>query len=269
MLVIYMSLSLLLLVAGGCKEKTVETYVTGITDLTGEEEQVLKLEYNHDGKITKYGDAPVTYDGDQITIGQVDCLNTGDKLWHVTFKMGKGKAKESTARCMLKLDDGVYEADKRTSYEYRGDTVLIISDYRAVSDHRFLRNVQGKYLFDRSGRLSEVTTVFTEANDSVSRRRTYYNYDNNITYQANLNLQAYVIDGDGLDGFLYFLLNLGKFRNRTALPNDIKYSMDRHPDAGRMHVNYRLDDERPIRIEVLYDYAKLLSRIDLSYHPLD
>ena len=45
---------------------------------------------------------------------------------------------------------------------------------------------------DRLGRLKEVMTVFTEANDSVSSCHTYYNYDNNINYQANLNLQAYV-----------------------------------------------------------------------------
>lgn len=47
-------------------------------------------------------------------------------------------------------------------------------------------------------------TVFTEANDSVSSCHTYYNYDNNINYQANLNLQAYVIDYDGVDSFFYF-----------------------------------------------------------------
>ena len=30
-----------------------------------------------------------------------------------------------------------------------------------------------------------------------------------------------------------------------------------------------LDDENPVRIEVLYNYTKLLSRIDLSYNPLN
>ena len=34
-----------------------------VTDLTGEEEQVLKLEYDRDGKIIKYGDTPVRYEG--------------------------------------------------------------------------------------------------------------------------------------------------------------------------------------------------------------
>ena len=138
-----------------------------------------------------------------------------------------------------------------------------------TSDYRFLKKVQGKYVFDQLGRLKEVMTVFTEANDSVSSCHTYYNYDNNINYQANLNLQAYVIDYDGVDSFFYFLLNLGQLRNRTALPNDIGYCMNHGLSTYNVHANYRLDDENPVRIEVLYNYTKLLSRIDLSYNPLN
>ena len=265
----YISLLVLLFVADGCKEKKADTYVTKVTDLTGEEEQVLKLEYDRDGKIIKYGDTPVRYEGDQITIGQMDCLNTGNKLFNVTFQIGKGKARESRARCMLKVGEEVYEADKQTVYDYKGDTIFINSDYRATSDYRFLKKVQGKYVFDQLGRLKEVMTVFTEANDSVSSCHTYYNYDNNINYQANLNLQAYVIDYDGVDSFFYFLLNLGQLRNKTALPNDIGYCMNHGLSTYNVHANYRLDDENPVRIEVLYNYTKLLSRIDLSYNPLN
>ena len=88
----YISLLVLLFVADGCKEKKkADTYVTKVTDLTGEEEQVLKLEYDRDGKIIKYGDTPVRYEGDQITIGQMDCLNTGNKLCNVTFQIGKAR----------------------------------------------------------------------------------------------------------------------------------------------------------------------------------
>ena len=46
----YISLFTLLLVIGGCKEKVADMYVARITDLTREEEQVLKLEYDHDGR---------------------------------------------------------------------------------------------------------------------------------------------------------------------------------------------------------------------------
>lgn len=265
----YISLFSLLFAFGGCKEKIADAYVTKVTDLTGEEEQVLKLEYDYDGKIIKYGDTPVTYDGDQIVIGQMDCLNIGNKLCNVTFKMGKGKAQESRARCMLKLKNETYEAEKQTTYDYKGDTIIFISDYRTVSEHRFLRNVQGKYVFDQLGRLKEVITAFTEANDSVSSCHTYYNYDNNINYKANLHLQAYVVDRDGLDAFFYFLLDLGQFKNKTALPNDIGYCLDHGISTYNIHANYRLEDENLVRIEVLYNYTKLLSRIDLFYDPLN
>lgn len=265
----YVFLLLLLFAAGGCKEKKVDAYVAKITDLTGEEEQVIKLDYDSDGNIIKYGDTPVKYDGDQIVIGQMDCLDDGNKLCSVTFKMGKGKARESRSRCMLKVKGQIFEADKQTTYEYRGDTINILSDYRSVSDRHLLRNVRARYTFDNEGKLKEVVTVYTEANDSVSRCHTYYNYDNNINYEANLNLQAYVIDRDGLDGFFYFLLNLGQFKNRTSLPNDIGYCLDHGTSTYNVHANYRLDDENPVRIEVLYNYTKLLSRIDLTYTPLD
>lgn len=265
----YISLLLLLSVVGGCKEQMVGMYVTKVTDLTGEEEQILKLEYDRDGKIIKYGDTPIKHEGEQIIIGQMDCLKTGNKFCNVTFQMRKGKAQESRNRCMLKMKEGVYEADKQTFYSYKGDTVFINSDYRATSDCRFLRNVQGKYVFDQLGRLKEVITVFTEANDSVSSCHTYYNYDNNISHQANLNLQAYVIDYDGVDSFFYFLLNLGRLANRTALPNDIGYCMDYGLSTYNVHVNYRLDDKKPVRIEVLHNYTKLLSRIDLFYNSLN
>lgn len=59
----------------------------------------------------------------------------------------------------MKVEEEVYEVDKQTVYDYKGDTIFINSDYRATSDYRFLRKVQGKYVFDQLGRLKEVMTV--------------------------------------------------------------------------------------------------------------
>ena len=87
----YISLLILLFVVGGCKEKIADMYVTKVTDLTGEEEQVLKLEYDRDGKIIKYGDTPVRYEGDQITIGQMDCLKTLQCYVSNRKRQGEGK----------------------------------------------------------------------------------------------------------------------------------------------------------------------------------
>lgn len=266
----YVFLLLLLSMGEGCKEKKVDPYVIKVVDLTGEEEQVLKVEYDRDGNIIKYGETPVEYDGDQIIIGEVKCPGSGEGLNSVTFKMGKGKARESSAHGMWKIKDSIYlEVEKQTCYEYIGDTINILSDYWKVPDRSLLRNVHGKYIFDKEGRLKEVITTSTEANDSVSSCHTYYNYDNNLNYQANLNLQAYVIDRDGMDTFFYFLLNLGQFKNRTALPNDIGYCLNHGLSTYNIHANYRLDNDNLVRIEALYNYTKLLSRIDLFYLPSD
>lgn len=100
--------------------------------------------------------------------------------------------------------------------------------------------------------------VFIEVNDSVFSCYIYYNYDNNINYQVNLNLQVYVIDYDGVDSFFYFLLNFGQLRNRIVLFNDIGYCMNYGLSIYNVYVNYCLDDENLVRIEVLYNYIKFL-----------
>lgn len=248
-----------------CKEKIDKTCVAKITDLTGDEEQISDVVYDGDGRLIKYGETPITYEGDKVVVGGMDCLNTGSKLCAVTFKMVKGKAKESRAKCVLKAGAKTFEATKMTTYDYGADTLRILSEYFALSDNRFLRRVCAKYVFDADRKLKEVITSYKEHNDSLSSCHSYYNYDNNIGYEANLNLQAYVIERDGLDNFFYFLLNLGDFRNKSVLPNDIGYCLNHGMETYNIHANYRLDDEYPIRIEMLYNYTKLLSRIDLSY----
>ncbi|WP_455673354.1 hypothetical protein [Phocaeicola sp.] len=255
----------LVLILFSCKESTDGLLITKVTDLTGDEEVISDIEYDGDGRIVKYGETPIKYEGDRVTVGEMDCLDTGSRLCTVTFKMVKGKAKESKARCMLKLGLNAYEANKATVYEYGADTLRVQSEYYAVSDNRFLRYVCGKYVFGEEGKLVEVITAYREANDSTSVCHTYYNYDNHINYEANLNLQAYIVDRDGLDSFFYFLLNMGGLRDKTSLPNDIGYCLNHGTDTYNVHANYRLDNESPVRIEVLYNYTKLLSRIDLVY----
>lgn len=261
-------LSALLVVCSGCKKNVEEWRVAKVTDLTGEEEVVSDIVYDNDGRVVQYGETPITYEGDKVVIGEMNCAKTESKLCSVTFKMVKGKAKESKTHCVFKLGADTCEANKTTIYEYGADTICVQSDYRAVADNRFLREVCGKYVFDGTGKLKEVITTTREANDSTSTCYTYYNYDSHIGYQANLNIQAYVVNRDGLDSFFYFLLNLGDFRKNTLLPNDIGYCVSHGSNTYNVHANYRLDNESPTGIEVLYDYTKLLSRFELSYKNL-
>ena len=129
--------------------------------------------------------------------------------------------------------------------------MCIKSDYFGVEGNDFLKRVCTKYIFGDDGKLMESITSHHELNDSTYVCHSYYNYDS-----------------DGLDGFFYFLLNLGDFRVDTVLPNDIGRCVNHGAETYNVHANYRLDDESPIKIEVLYNYTKLLSRIELSYKSL-
>lgn len=182
--------------------------------------------------------------------------------------MAKGKAIESRTRCLLKRGSVTWDVFKTSTYEYGADTLCIKSDYFGVEGNDFLKRVCTKYIFGDDGKLMESITSHHELNDSTYVCHSYYNYDNHINYRANLNIQAYVMDSDGLDGFFYFLLNLGDFRVDTVLPNDIGRCVNHGAETYNVHANYRLDDESPIKIEVLYNYTKLLSRIELSYKSL-
>lgn len=255
----------LVLVCFGCKESAEKPLVVQVTDLTGDEEVVSDLVYDNDDRIISYGNTPIAYESGRVTVGEMVCQGTGTRLHSAVFKLVKGKAKESRARCMLKIGCDVHEADKATIYEYEADTLCIRSDYHAVDDHRFLRHTCGKYIYDKDGNLKEVIMDYREADDSVSNCHTYYSYDAHIGYQSNLNLLAYVMDREGLDSFFYFLLNLGPVKNNTLLPNDIGYCLNHGSDEYNVHANYRLENESPVRIEVLRDCTKLLSRIDLVY----
>lgn len=264
----YFLLAFLLLANSSCKERQDEKTVVRVTDLTGEEEVILDIDYDDDGRIVRYGKTSIRYEGDKISIGEADCFYSGDRLCSVTFEMAKGKAIGSHTRYLLKRGSEMLDVFKNSTYEYGADTVCIKSDYFKVEKNTFLKHVCTKYVFGKDGKLIESIASHRESNDSAYVCYSYYNYDSNITYRANLNMQAYVMDGDGLDCFFYFLLNLGRF-NTTALPNDVGRCVNHDSETFNVHANYKLDDEFPVKIEVLYDYTKLLSRIELSYKPLD
>lgn len=258
-------LLLLLWVCAGCKEVVKAPLLTKVADVMREGVPALNLGYDRDGNITQYGNTPIKYNGDQIIVGAMDIPGSDGKLLEAVFTIGKGRAKESHARCILETKHGEVEAEKKTTYQYQADTLIIHSDYYSVADRSFIRNVQGKYVLDGQKRMSEVRLTYREANDSVYSRCAHYNYENNLSSVANLNLQAYVVDHDGADGFLYFLLNLARFSDCGPLPNDIDYSLEPSGALFGLHANYRMIGEQAIRIEVLRENAELLSRIDLSY----
>ena len=137
----YIVVSFLLFANLSCKENKDETLIAKVTDLTEEEEVISDIEYDGDGRIIRYGDTPIVYAGDKVTIGKMDCLHSGNKLCSVTFKMAKGKAIESRTRCLLKRGSETWDVFKTSTYEYGADTLCIKSDYFGVEGNDFLKLV--------------------------------------------------------------------------------------------------------------------------------
>ena len=148
----YIVVSFLLFANLSCKDNKDETLIAKVTDLTGEEEVISDIEYDSDGRIIRYGDTPIVYEGDKVTVGEMDCLHSGSKLCSVTFKMAKGKAIESRTRCLLKRGAETWGAFKTSTYEYGADTLCIRSDYFGVEEKNFLKHVCTKYIFTKPWR---------------------------------------------------------------------------------------------------------------------
>ena len=155
----YIVVSFLLFANLSCKENKDETLIAKVTDLTEEEEVISDIEYDGDGRIIRYGDTPIVYAGDKVTIGKMDCLHSGNKLCSVTFKMAKGKAIESRTRCLLKRGSETWDVFKTSTYEYGADTLCIKSDYFGVEGNDFLKRVCTKYIFGDDGKLMESITM--------------------------------------------------------------------------------------------------------------
>lgn len=256
---------LLMCMCVACKEEVKPPLVMRIADVMREGVPALDLVYDRDRNVIQYGSTPIKYYGDQIIVGGMDVPGQSCKLLEATFNIGKGRAKDSHARCILQTDEGELEVEKKTIYEYNADSLIIHSVYHAMADHSFVREVKGKYVLDDKKRLAEVILTYREANDSIFSRCTHYRYDNNLCSVANLNLQAYVIDYDGTDDFFYFLLNLAQLPNCGPLPNDVACSSKPDGASYGIHANYRMNGENAIRIETLREDAKLLSRVELAY----
>lgn len=255
----------LLCVCAGCREKKNTSMVIKVMDRLQEGLPGLDVAYDCNGNVIQYGNTSIKYKGDQIIVGAMDMSEPDGKLLEAVFVIGKGRAQESRARCMLKTENGELEVEKQTTYKYRPDALNITSNYYSVADRKFIRNVEGEYVFDDEKRITEVNFVYREANDSVYSRYFCYNYDNNLCFESNLNLQAYMIAHDGVDSFLFFLLNLAQI-SYGSLPNDIvAYSSESDGMAFKRHANYRMAGEKVTRLEILYGRANLVLRLDLSY----
>ena len=225
-----------------------------------------ELEYDYKGRLVRYGNMPITYARGSVLIHFVRDDEPQDGMISAFFRLCDGRACKSEVRCLVEKDSTEVKAHKITEYEWHGDTLVMSSVWRSAENGCLLRKSEARYVYDTENRLTEAITSSTDAEGKEASCHSYYEYGNNIRYTANLNLQAFFVDREGWDAFFFFLLNMSGRPQAFALPNRIRHCVN-HGDA--MYIAdglYRLEGERPVRLEIISEEAKLKARYEFGYY---
>ncbi|MBR5193373.1 MAG: hypothetical protein IKW37_03020 [Bacteroidaceae bacterium] len=261
-------LALLLLpmvqVLDSCWHSSEKVCLTKVTDLKGDGKHVWDLEYDASRRLVRYGDTPISYGNDQITVGEMEWDSKGDHMYHATFRLNKNGTHESNAHCRLMVKGDVVDAWKKTSYRETKDTLFVLSNYYVEGIDNPIREVEAKYVFDTQNRLIEIISAYSDSGAN-HKCHCFYEYNANIHYDSNLNLQAFLVDREGLDTFFYLLLNLGKRQTQGALPEHIRHCVNQGKAMYVADGLYCLEGDIPTRAEVISLQAELKARLEFEH----
>ncbi|MGL5938601.1 MAG: hypothetical protein ACRCZY_11445 [Phocaeicola sp.] len=255
----------------GCKKEKDKVVLSQVVDATRyNEEKEFLLSYDAEGRIVRYGNMEFSYKGNKINFQKLDSnLSYIFKDYSASAVVLKGRIKEITSNYKMQMDDSsdFQGINKRTTYDYDGDTLLITSHYRSSSTGRLLKAVQRKCILDNEKRVVEMDSSTDGMNDTLSLCSNFFDYQDNIQYDASLNLSAYSLGVKEPDEFFFFLFNLGEVVNPTALPNDITYNINNGSSLYQVVAHYQFQGDTPSRVELLRNEQQLLLRFDFQYLP--
>lgn len=260
-------LALLLLpmvgVMDGCWNSDEKVCLSKVTDMKGNDNHVWNLEYDASRRLVKYGNTPISYGNNQITVGEMDWEPRGEHMYGATFHLKNGTL-ESEAQCRLKVKNEMVDAWKKTSYRETPDTLFVLSNYYVEGVENPVRQVEAKYAFDTHNRLTDVISTYSDGGGN-HKCHCYYEYNANIHYDSNLNLQAFVVEREGLDTFFYLLLNLGNRKTQGALPEHIRHCVNQGKAVYVADGLYCLEGDIPTRAEVISLQAELKARFEFEH----
>ena len=248
-----------------CGDLSNQIRVVKIKDLRRTEEAVWRLDYDDKGRLSTYGKTPIEYKEDEIRIGRMDWDYRGEQLLSVNYFFSNDEVLRSEARCFWITDSTEFEVKKEVDYLLCGDTINMEITYFSVPEHRFLKQIYAQYVYNDEGNLAEVISRYINANRQESNCHSYYNYDLNISYESNLNMQSFFIDAEGPDIFFFLLLDMdGKFKEQK-LPTRIQYCVNHGKTLYMADGLYRMENESLVRGEVVSDDVKLKVRVEFEY----
>ena len=251
----------------GCEKQPEYNWVKRITDYKPEVKQYWELEYDNRGRLTKLGNTPICYDGDEVKVGSLEWNSRNEKLSYATYRKMDDGVYTCLSECFVNEDSTSRNMLKETTFCSSGDTIHVLAYYKDVESGQVLKEVSSKYVYDDRRRLTDVMNCYLDAQGNETWAcHSYYTYDSNIVYDANLDLSALVVDCDALDVSLYFLLGLGG-NESFALPNYIRHCVNHGVATYQGEGLYRMTGDLLNKLEVVSDDLKLKARYEFEYYP--
>lgn len=257
------------LVLSGCVQFPDEPWVSKIKDLRSKDESAWSLKYDYKGRLFAYGRTPIEYSENEIHIGRVDWIYRSEQLLSADYFFSEGEVFRSEARCKWVTDSIDVEIWKEVDYQLSGDTIKIEATSFSIPDHHFLHQSYAQYVYNEDGNLGEVISRYVGSHHETSFCHSYYNYDRNVSYRSNLNMQSFFIEMDGPDVFFFFLLDMDRKFKEKKLPTRIRYCVDKGKAFYQADGLYLLDGDRLLHGEVVSDDTKVKTRMGFEYFEED
>lgn len=251
-----------------CGESPDKSWIRAVFDDKAEDGQLWELKYDYWGRLSQYGDTHIDYN---LTSVKMDSMVWDDKnmeMHNITYTRWLGNVSEIEAYCTIEADSVPVEAKKVSKLTWKDDSLFVSSSFNAVADDELLKTTTACYVYDKDNRICEIITRHYDASGKeASACHSYLEYKNPVNYIANLNLSAYIVDCDGLDIFMYFLLGMDKdCGNFRAVPTTVHYCVNHGNSMYEAEGLYRMKNETLYHMEFISTDVKLRGRLDFTYY---
>lgn len=242
------------------------TWVIKVIDQKSNQDEQWEMKYDYKGRLTKYGNTPISYEGNSVVVGKMKWNTKQEKMFGATYNLSDGKATRSEALCLIKVDTIWMKVCKKADYTWLGDSLYIKACYKSVDCKQLVRTCEACYIYDDQSRIVEAINQCYDAQGVEEWVcHSYFDYDVPIRYEANLNLMAYITDQEELDIFLFFLLGMDG-NPQQVLPNLIHRCVNHSEYTYNAYGLYRMEGEKLVRMELISEQIKLKERIDFQYY---
>ena len=252
-------IALLTVLLSSCNTDKVP-HISKISDYFGEEVIPFQIKYDHKDRPVYLGSTPISYDGKIIKIGEMNNLPGYGHIYDISYEMEGERVVHCEANIEEKIEGKWTKLTKNTSYTYMNGSINITSNYYYPETNDLVKSYTEIREYDKNGKLDKSIIKDSRKGNYIFK----YNYDSNIHFEANLNLQAYAYCTNGADDMFAYLLNLYNTPNRSSLPSEMSFQAPN----GTMHQlieNYTFEGDRLVRMDIVQDYDILAAKISIEY----